>query len=341
MRAWRSLDRFEGRAALRSWLYRIATNVCLDMLEGRERRARPMDLGPAGAPVAANLHALPEVTWIEPMPDGLVCGGRRPGRGGGRARDDPARVRRRAAASSAAAARGADPLRGASLEGDRGRRAARHERRVGQQRAAAGAGDARGARRRPPSAAPPVGEADRGAARPLRRGVRALRHGRAHLADPRGRDAVDAAVRPLAERPRRHLRLVVRARARLPRLARDPDAWPRTARRRSGSTSRARRARATSRGRCRCSRSRTAGSSSSRSSSARRRCSRCSACSARLELVAADVPGSDRRVEPHERDELAQLGRTRGAAGPGSRAAGRRAGAARARRPSPRPDRRR
>ena len=68
IRAWRGLDRFEGRAALRSWLYRIATNVCLDMLEGRRRRARPMDLGPAREPVAENLN-VPELAWIEPMPD--------------------------------------------------------------------------------------------------------------------------------------------------------------------------------------------------------------------------------------------------------------------------------
>ncbi len=72
VRAWRALDRFEGRAALRSWLYRIATNVCLDMLKGRERRARPMDLGPAREPEISNLNMLPEVTWIEPVPDGAV-----------------------------------------------------------------------------------------------------------------------------------------------------------------------------------------------------------------------------------------------------------------------------
>src|SRR5438094_5455919 len=73
IRAWRAFDRFEGRAALRSWLYRIATNVCLDMLKGRERRARPMDLGPAQAPIEANLQTLPETTWIQPIPDGLAA----------------------------------------------------------------------------------------------------------------------------------------------------------------------------------------------------------------------------------------------------------------------------
>ena len=72
LRAWRGFERFEGRSAVRSWLYRIATNVCLDMLSGRERRARPMDLGPSREPVEANLSTLPEVTWIEPIPDGRV-----------------------------------------------------------------------------------------------------------------------------------------------------------------------------------------------------------------------------------------------------------------------------
>jgi RNA polymerase sigma-70 factor, ECF subfamily len=73
LRAWRALERFEGRASLRSWLYRIATNVCLDMLDGRERRARPMDLGEARSPAGPLDEGLPEVTWIEPVPDGRVA----------------------------------------------------------------------------------------------------------------------------------------------------------------------------------------------------------------------------------------------------------------------------
>jgi RNA polymerase sigma-70 factor, ECF subfamily len=71
IRAWGAYDRFEGRSALRSWLYRIATNVCFDMLDSRKRRARPMDLGPAGEPIVENLRT-PDQLWIEPMPDGLV-----------------------------------------------------------------------------------------------------------------------------------------------------------------------------------------------------------------------------------------------------------------------------
>ena len=73
LRAWRGYDRFEGRAGLRSWLYRIATNVCLDLLHGRERRARPMDLGAAGVADAALLgEPLSEATWVEPVPDDRV-----------------------------------------------------------------------------------------------------------------------------------------------------------------------------------------------------------------------------------------------------------------------------
>jgi RNA polymerase sigma-70 factor (ECF subfamily) len=71
LRAWRSYGRFEGRSALRSWLYRIATNVCFDMLAARGKRARPIDMGPAGS-VESELSMLPEVTWIEPIPDSRV-----------------------------------------------------------------------------------------------------------------------------------------------------------------------------------------------------------------------------------------------------------------------------
>jgi RNA polymerase sigma-70 factor, ECF subfamily len=69
IRAWRNFDKFEGRSAVRSWLYKIATNVCLNMRGAPQRRARPMDLGPASTADQALPAPLPENTWIEPMPD--------------------------------------------------------------------------------------------------------------------------------------------------------------------------------------------------------------------------------------------------------------------------------
>ena len=74
VRAWRALDGFEGRSALRSWLYRIATNVCLDQLTGRQRRALPMDLaGDPYPPVEASLAGRrPSTAWIEPVLDRQV-----------------------------------------------------------------------------------------------------------------------------------------------------------------------------------------------------------------------------------------------------------------------------
>jgi len=69
VRAWQAADSFEGRSSARSWLYRIATNVCLDSLRSRQRRALPMDLS---APVPSSTppeKLLPETTWIEPIPD--------------------------------------------------------------------------------------------------------------------------------------------------------------------------------------------------------------------------------------------------------------------------------
>src|SRR6516165_1663482 len=73
LRAWRNADRFEGRASVRSWLYRIATNVCIDMHRTVQRRARPVDMGPSSPPDEAHLGGLlPEVAWVTPIPDERV-----------------------------------------------------------------------------------------------------------------------------------------------------------------------------------------------------------------------------------------------------------------------------
>ncbi|MGW5634548.1 sigma-70 family RNA polymerase sigma factor [Streptomyces sp. NPDC003832] len=72
VRAWRSYDKFEGRSSVRSWLYRIATNVCLDMLNAGNKRARPMDLTESTPLARAALSPRPDHTWLEPMPDARV-----------------------------------------------------------------------------------------------------------------------------------------------------------------------------------------------------------------------------------------------------------------------------
>jgi RNA polymerase sigma-70 factor (ECF subfamily) len=73
VRAWQALDRFEGRSSLRSWMYRIATNVCLDKLRSRQRRALPMELSEPVSPLTVPSDALPEQTWIQPMADGEIA----------------------------------------------------------------------------------------------------------------------------------------------------------------------------------------------------------------------------------------------------------------------------
>src|SRR5690348_18493265 len=64
VRAWKGFDRFEGRAAVRSWLYKIASNVCFDMLKGRQRRAMPIDLGPASGGSGPVDQPRPELPWV-------------------------------------------------------------------------------------------------------------------------------------------------------------------------------------------------------------------------------------------------------------------------------------
>jgi RNA polymerase sigma-70 factor, ECF subfamily len=72
VRAWKHADGFEGRSSVRTWLYRIATNVCIDQLRGRQRRERPIDLGPASTVATASLTERPEAAWVEPAPDGRL-----------------------------------------------------------------------------------------------------------------------------------------------------------------------------------------------------------------------------------------------------------------------------
>ncbi len=137
VRGWRALDRFEGRAALRSWLFGIATNVCIDMLNARRRRALPMELGRRRQAMPCPARALPEHLWVGPVHDDRVV----PSNG------DPAEVavaRESIRLAFVAALQHLTPkqraalilARRAAVEDERGGRAPRHQHRVGGEPAA-------------------------------------------------------------------------------------------------------------------------------------------------------------------------------------------------------------
>ena len=319
LRAWKGLDRFEGRAAFRSWLYRIATNVCLDMLSGRERRARPMDLGPAREPIESNLHTLPEVTWIEPAPDALVV----------HDEGDPADVavaRETIRLAFVAALQHLPPRQRAVLILCEVLRWQASEVAELLETSVASVNSALQRARATLEASElkagdPAAPADAEQRELLARYVAAF--------ERYDMDALTALIHEDATQSMPPfdlwltgrddiLTLVVRARHRLPRLARGADdRGERLARVRPVQAER--RAAATSRGRCRCSSSRTAGSRSSRSSSTPTACSRSSACP----RGSTDASLGQHVLETHERDEVHELGRGVAQADPAAEAAGR------------------
>ena len=140
LRAWRGLPRFEGRSSLRSWLYRIATNTCLDAIARRPKRVLPIDYGPGHRPARGPRRAARRVGLDRALPgrDAGPRGRLRRARGPLRAaRERRARLRRGAPAPARQPARRPDPARGARLLGPGGGRVARHDHRLGEQRPAA------------------------------------------------------------------------------------------------------------------------------------------------------------------------------------------------------------
>ncbi len=221
LRAWRGHEGFEGRAALKSWVYRIATNVCLDMIDGRRRRARPMDLSEVGSPHGP-LPTLPQDTWIEPIPDGRALDAGDPAELAvaretlrlafvGALQHLPARQRAILILREVLrwrASEVADLLETSVASVN-----------SALQRARASLADSDLGATGPAAAIDPEQARAR---RPLRRGLRELRHRVAGGPPPRGGDDVDAAVQPLAARARRCRPLDARDRLRLPRIEAGP-----------------------------------------------------------------------------------------------------------------------
>ena len=206
LRAWRGLGKFEGRSSLRSWLYTIATNTCLNQIARRPKRVLPIDYGPAADPHGGPGEPVVESVWVEPYPDETL------GLEDGLASPD-ARYEQRESVELAFIAAlqllpaepacRADPARGARVLGPGGRGLARHLRRLREQRPAARPQDRGG----PPARAEPAGHAagarrrraerDRG---PLRRGMGAERLRDRGRDAGRGRHVRDAAARHLVRR---------------------------------------------------------------------------------------------------------------------------------------------
>ena len=193
LRGWRSRESVASDEGLRAWLYRIATNVCLDMLRAKKRRL-------------PSLTSFGEVPWLHALPGPAARRGRAERGGAGRrrrrARDDRADLHRAHPAAAAAPARGAGPARHPRMVRGRDRGDARPQRRRRQQRAPARPRDAQGRAPRPSARARRADRRRAAPARGLHRHPRERRHRRRRRADARGHPGHDAAAPDVLRRRR-------------------------------------------------------------------------------------------------------------------------------------------
>lgn len=219
LRAWQHADEFEGRASLRTWLYKIATNICLDMKRAPQRRCLPLGLsGPGQVPKDPTILATrSESTWVGPIADSNLA-----------ASPDPPTSRscasrlvglhHRAAGAATSSARGSYPARCAGLVGPGVCRPAGLVGRLGQLGICQGTQD--GVRTRPGHSSRDAGRGRRDAVDELRRGLRGVRRRAAGAAAHRGRQLQHAAPRAMAARRGRDRAVLAGAWSDLPQLTR-------------------------------------------------------------------------------------------------------------------------